>query len=258
MMTMTERKWNNMEPLPIRCRDREMRELVSAYLKILDFMKSVEHLEDPSEWIKSRLHTLDSFESRASKDMNEYAQSNVASQWALKVVPEWMAAGLRAGIHPKAEVHSASTLWMFCGMEERKYLPVDFVREVMNSILGNTPDEAITDRQIQKIATTIDRPPSLVGKHPTRQEVYLWATKRRHSEFLRDISLRLGEWIESNRGCWYHQAYLNALEKKGEHALEFNTGSALAELSRYARNGAVRAFLHDYYLRMPTKMTAAK
>jgi len=253
MNAMTERirPYNDEPPLPERCSQREMEEVVLGHLSVTDIINRVNKIEYRSRWLESITQTLDSFEARSWKDMQAYALRNDASRWALSVVPNWMAAGMLAGIKPGAIIRNPTTLWMFCGMETKKYLPTDHTRDVIDEILGDLPDEAITDYHLRKIANRVDRPPSLVGKSPTRQEIFMWATKRRHSEFLRTISLRLGEWIEENKASKYYPNYIESLEKQGEQSLHHGSGSALAELQRHARSAAVRAFLSDYYKRLP-------
>jgi hypothetical protein len=239
--------WNKEEQLPHFVHQHEMEIVVNGYLGVQEVLKRVDSLKEPSRWITNMAQSLNHFEARAWRDMRDYATRFKAPCWALTVVPVWVAAGLAAGVRRGAVIKGPSTLWMFCGMETRRYVSPEETRKILASTLGQTPDDKITDAMLHHLAKRLDRPPTLVGRQPNRQEIYLWATKRRHSEFLRTVALKLGEYIEKDHASPYYEAYAQALEKEGEQSLQHGRGTGISELDRYARHAAVRKFLSEYY-----------
>jgi len=251
-------EWNREVRLPDTVNQIAMQAVVLGYFAVCDTIDKLYEVERSarSTWLEDLAGSLKSFESRALRDMKTYAGRTETGRWVLSTgLPVWVAAGMECGILNNGDLtlKGPSTLWIFCGMEHRRYTPTEQIREIMTEVLGQHPQNTVTDAQLQTLGTRLDRHPGpLLGRNPTRQEVFKWANKRRYSEFLRVLAIRLGEWIQNNKQNIYHEIYVKSLEKEGEQALVENGSSVtLSDLERYARTTAVRQFLSDYYARYP-------
>lgn len=235
-----------------------MQALISTYFSVVENLWKLGAVErkDRSQWLDNVMMLLESFEWRANRDIEEYATRFPASNWALSVVPPWVAAGMAAGIRPDANVQNAATLYTFCGLDGRRYPKFEDLRDAFNEIVGDVPEDQITDDHIRELAKRADRRPELIGTKPSKQEIFKWVTKRRYSEFLRNVSVQLGNWIQRNKQNAYRKAYEDVLEQEANQAMEHGQGTALSQLQAYAQKAAVRRFLSDYFAAMKKDLAA--
>lgn len=244
------REWNPDIRVPVGTSQYVMQAVVLGHFSILDAVDRLNGVDGigKSPWLQSLIEALSSFDARTIRDMDVYARRYEAGQWVLSMgMPAWAAAGMVAGVMRGAKLRNASTLYTFCGMEARRYIPNDVVREIMDDVIGTDPVEFVEEDEIMELAERLDRSANLLPEKPTRNEVYTWATKRRHNEFLRTVALRIGEWIESHPENRYHKAYQEHLEREGDQALIYDSGATLHDLERFARTHATRKFLAEYF-----------
>ena len=214
-----------------------MQNIILAYFYAMD---AAELLYGQGGVSEDLLHSLESFDSQASVILKEFALTAPGSRWALDVVPAWAASGIAAGIMPTANVDSSATLQMFAGMEARRHLSPEEVEEALVKVCGPNRNQELTSDQVFKLTKMLDRSPNSIRPHSTWKQAFWVLTKRRHSEFLRTVTIRLGAWI-ADGGTPYEKVYRDALKEQG--AKDYS----LVQVQTRARNAAVGRFLSDYF-----------
>jgi hypothetical protein len=230
---------------------KAMQLIVMAYFNAFDTIESMTYLGD-EEVVKARsiIRILTEFEAEAMAVMEEYALESPASRWATSVIPIPLAAGYGCGIHLNGGriIESPSRLFTFCGMEAKKYLSPGEVKRIMVKITRRSGG-SISQDEIQKIAEASGRTYDPTANLQSWDDAYLFFTRKNHSEFLRTVSIRLGKWI-SERDNNYKKIYVDAMRNESLK----NAPPSMEQTEHRSRNAAVRAFLTDYYKRLPNKV----
>lgn len=187
--------------------------------------------------------SLSSFEAQAEIILRTCAREAPATKWALDeaAVPCWAAAALGAGLYADFKVESGTHLAVICGVEPKVYLSADEAKVVMLRIVGSRA-EKVKAAQVRAICKEVDVHPAIFGQcDRSWDEVLYFLTKRRHSDFLRTISLALGEWFADHPESPYRRMYIEALQVQAQKNL------AIGRIEARAKAAAVRAFLNDFY-----------
>jgi hypothetical protein len=227
-----------------------MQAVVQAYFKNSE---AKEGLEDalictPNNPMLYRLTgRMEGFEAECLVEMRSYAREFPASRWAMTVIPDAYAAGYACGIHVDFDrpIVSPGLLAVFCGMEAKRYLPAPEVKRILIEITKGRTMGLVTKSEVRQLADIVERNPFQLGENPTFEEVYMWATKRRHSEFLRWLSISLGHWMSTHENP-YLQTYIENLAINSSKPKV----PSMEQIEQRSRNAAVRKFLLDYHRHM--------
>jgi hypothetical protein len=133
-------------------------------------------------------------------------------------------------------------------MEARKYLPASEVKRILLEVTGGRKGGLVTEEEITQISERLRLKRTLPPGPAPFDAVYLWATRHRHSEFLRTICLRLAVWISETENP-YRSVYLEGLELEGKKP----NPVSMEQAEQRSRSSAVRRFLSDYYRRLAPK-----
>lgn len=230
-----------------------IRAIVTAHIQVTEAISKIRKASRGCPEPDNLLGALGSFDAGASLILRKYARSLPAGGWAMDVgIPDYVAAGLVSGVG--LPIADADALVSRCGVEPRRYVTPNLAKEAIAKVAG-FGSRPIPIDQVRAIAKIIDR--RLIWKegHATpgkrleipREEVHLWATSPKHSEFLRELCLTLGDWIARNPQAPYHSIYSKTLDDESAKSLQDDQRRVtLGQIEYRAKVNAIRAFLRDY------------
>jgi hypothetical protein len=249
---------------------RGVQELVTTYLVVHERLERLHAIvgQDHSRYVQDRkspgldkvimqqvMKDLKSVERSCQVLFEAFSGFDPAAKWAMEEakVPSWVSAGYASGV--PHNVDSASHLIAMSGMEARRYVSPEEAKNIMMEYLikanftGSRKKYIFNKAEIGEIAERVMRSASDLseGGDYSWDAVFYWATKRTHFEFLRTVSLKLGEWIEVHPENHYHQHYLKVMQEQNDKIIKEDKNIMLAQVTHRARSYAVRMFLSDYY-----------
>lgn len=251
---------------------RAMQRIVSTYLSLHDNLNQLRKIKvtgypDLDKTIIYLEEDLENVEVNCEFIFRNYSRSMPASKWAFEEVqmPSWASAGVAAGIPDNLE--SATHLVALAGVEARRYVSPEEAKNIMMDFLnrsgysGDRKHYRFSVKEVADIGSRISRSIVDILEMPDHDcyswdEIFLWATKRTHSDYLRTVSLPLGEWIEVHSQNHYHQYYQKVMDEQSDKIIKENKPLTLAQVTHRARTSAVRVFLTDYYHKMVGKVAA--
>ena len=214
---------------------RKVSVLVECTLSAMDSLERIRKVKLPLE--STIIVLLDTL----ADELKDFCAGIPPAQWAAGVIPVWAAAAFGSYFPDAASIESLNKMYEVCGIEYKKYYAPEQVKVVMMQALHGDQSARFTDEQLKTVGIAIDQHANrLYGKSPGWDKAFLFFTKRRYSELLRNVCLRLGFVFAETSGTKYSETYIKALT-------EDKKDISLSQSSYRARIYAVRHFLKDYH-----------